>query len=249
MHVSLTHKTNHSLFKIAAFTVTTMTTLFVAAPNVYADPPEKYSKQWNRMAPHAEFMRNMKRAKDKFLCCDYRDGRMGDGGKELEERIVIGPDGREYFQVFLTRNIWGEDSHNPDNISIPINRTYDKLIPEQGIWITIHPDHLLTAEDFIKNCPPTKETCVAPTVNALCLKSSGSTTSLPGAIDDNGPDYCYWPIPHSTENRFPTTNPVTKFADLKTLLSPTFSTTFDRKAPAVPVHFNYNPIKRLELAR
>lgn len=112
---------------------------------------------------------------------------MGDLHEELKERVVHSRRGGDFYQVFVTRAIFGKDSQNPANANYPVSRTYDAVIPEYGKWITIPNDRVIKYKDAIYNCPIALDTCNQPSANILWLSKKGEV-------------YCYWPIQHWVSN-------------------------------------------------
>ena len=171
---------------------------FAAIQPAHANPPEVGSIQMNRMQDFADFIRTMKTLA-RQLCCNISDGRMGDGHNELKEIQVPDADGGFHYKVFVTRDIFGRDSHNP-NSTAPVNHDYDEIITEndtipsenggppiKGRWFTIPRESVLTTADAKRECPRGSETCSAPPNNVLWLSDGGTV-------------YCYWPLQHWTYN-------------------------------------------------
>jgi hypothetical protein len=168
----------------------------LATTQAAAAPPDQHSKQRERMAPYKTFITSLHRPDGQY-CCDYRDGRMGDGGKELQEERINLPDGRVKYRVFVERHVFDVDSHDPDKPESAINRDYDAIIPPEGKWFEIDPDHALIAtQKDVQQCLAQNKDCAAPPNNVLWL---GITKNSHGVSEPV--DYCYWPIQRWTENR------------------------------------------------
>lgn len=186
-------------------TFSTLACLLVTHANAAA--PDKDSKQGQRMAPYAVFITEAINNSNE-RCCSISDGRMGDSGHELEERRISHPDGSISYEVFVTRDIFGKDSHDPerpdtvrqcpfdDNTgeSLPChdvsttNHDYDAAIPPEGKWFPVPPDKVLEGwQKHIQECFKEKPNCIAPTDNILWLSTGGYV-------------YCYLPIRQWTQN-------------------------------------------------
>jgi hypothetical protein len=175
--------------------------IVMAGTSAQADPPDKGSKQWDRMVDYGGFISNLHRPSGAY-CCDKRDGRMGDGGNELKEERIPQPDGTIRYRVLVTRELWREDSYNPDLPGAVLNHDYDKVIPPEGMWVDIDPDRVLIGsqkdlQECFRNHKNAKgePDCVAPPDNVLWLvinkDNFGNLQAEP---------YCYWPIQNWTRN-------------------------------------------------
>lgn len=155
-----------------------------------ASPPEEGSKQMVRMFDFVAFITTMHN-KAGGSCCNLGDGRMGDGGDELKEERKFGEDGQMHYRVFVTREIFGRDSHNPEN-KLPVNTEYENLIPPEGKWFDVPVEAVLTSDlpDIQKCFKVTTGKCPAPPDNILWLSTGGTV-------------YCYWPIQQWTLNKVP----------------------------------------------
>lgn len=170
-------------FAIAACLITNSCGL----PDAWAAPPDQGSKQWERMIPFAQFITTM-HDKNGAYCCEWGDGRMGDGTEELKEFQETDKNGNVTYYVLVERKIFGQDSHNPHNPA-DINHSYDNVIPPEGKIFKVGPDHVLTVDNKdIRRCMnKNSDKCIAPEDNVLWLSTGGDV-------------FCYWPVQRWTQN-------------------------------------------------
>lgn len=154
--------------------------LVLGATSAHSEPPEPFSKQFERMSPYGSFIQLMK-TPGGSSCCNSADGRMGDGGDELREERYTDKDGNQHYRVFVTRNIFGTDSH-ADKQTL-VDKSYDGSIPPEGRWFNIPDDRVLAADQkSVKECLHNNPlTCQAPPNNVLWLSTIGTV-------------FCYWPL-------------------------------------------------------